>query len=382
MRFIVGLLSLLLLLGCDRSQPAIKLGVVLPLTGEFQIYGQQGLNGARLAVDEINRAGGVLGRPLELIVQDNQTNPSEAARLSRELIQLDDVFALLGPVSSVARNAVLEVAERYKVPLFYGIDYEGGSYSRYLFCYSAIPDHYVKPLVPYLMDTSGSRFYVFGYDYVWPHEIARSIDRSVTAHGGVVEGIEFTPFGAKDYTATLQRLKASGADNLMLILPGPDGFDFLQQFSQFDFERPVKVMAFAADENYLTAVPAEQLEGVITALHFFNSLDSSVAQAFVQRYQQALAGRSVATYSSKAHYDLIYLLKHALETAGTVDREALIDAISGQTLYSGADQITLRSDHHVDLPMYLAEYQQGQLNIIEKLGVISPQDQRRVGWVQ
>lgn len=366
------------LAGCDRSQPAVKIGVVLPLSGVFEIYGSQGLNGARLAVAEINAAGGVLnGRPLELIEQDNRTQPAEAVRIARELIQIDNVFALMGPVSSNARNAMLEVADKFRVPMLYGIDYEGMEYSRYLFQYSSIPDHYINPVVPYLMQNSGSGFYVFGYDYVWPHRIAAAINSSVSEHDGKLLGTEFTPFGVEDYTVVLQRINASGADNLMLVLPGSDGFRFLRQFSEFEFDRPIKVFAFAADETYLKAVAPEHMEGILSALHFFSSYTSPTVEDYVSKYNQMVGKGYRPTYSSKAHYDLIYLLAQAIDTVGKLDREEVIDAMVGLQLYAGEEQVTVRNDHHFDLPMYLAEFSQGQLNVIREFGIISPSDQRQ-----
>ncbi|GGK78097.1 substrate-binding protein [Amphritea balenae] len=368
-----------LLTGCDQTQSSIKIGVVLPLTGDFKIYGEQGLNGIRLAVSEINEAGGVLnGRPLELIVRDNNTSPSETVRLGRELIQIDNVFALFGPVSSNARNALLEVAEKHQIPMFYGIDYEGGEYSRYLYCLSAIPDHYVKPVVPYLQQISGDNFYIFGYDYIWPQSIAKSIISEVNKGEGVVVGREFTPFGISSYLEVLERINRSGADNLMLLLAGPDGFRFLEQFSRYPFDRNIRVMAYAADENYLQSVTPQALEGVMTALHFFNSHKSPDTEQYVRNYRARFGDKSVPTYASKASYQLTYLLRDAIEKAGVLDREKVIDA-SLQLEPDPEQEVMLREDHHFDLPMYLGEFRQGSLKVIQELGVVSPSDQRLQG---
>ncbi|MEH6650465.1 MAG: substrate-binding protein [Motiliproteus sp.] len=364
--------------GCSTSdsQAPIRLGVVLPLSGTFQIYGQQGLNGLMLAVEQINAKGGVLGRPLELVVEDNNTNPAESVRLSRQLIQVQDVFALFGPVSSSARFAMQEVADKFQVPQFYGIDYEGRHFSRYLICYSTIPEHYINPLIPYLLETSGPNFYVFGYDYVWPHNMSERIRQESERLGGAIKGIEFTPFGVSDYSATFARIKASGADNLMLILPGGDGFNFLKQMRKFDFGREISTVAFAADESYLDAVDVQDLEGVLTALHFFSSWQSDSAKTFVDSYVDRFGSDQPATYSSKSHYDMVYLLTAAIEKVGVVEREQVIDALSGLTRYNGKEQIKLREDHHFDLPMYLAQFKQGRLDVIKDLGRISPADQR------
>lgn len=378
LKVLILLLITPLLLSCGTSKSPIKIGVVLPQSGTFQIYGELGINGATLAMEEINRNGGVLGgHPLELLVRDNKTSPAESVSLSRQLIQIDDVFALMGPVSSAARYAMQEVAAQYRVPQLYGIDYEGQHFSRYLICYSTIPEHYINPVVPYLMAADSTRFYIFGYDYIWPHRMTEHIRREVQTRGGTIAGVEYTPFGVQDYSATFERIKQSGATSLMLILPGLDGFNFLNQMSRYDFGRQITTVAFAADENYLTAVEPQALEGVLTALHFFSSKHTDAFDTFVTSYRKRFGPDATPTYSSKAHYDLVYLLKAAIEKAGKLDREAVTEALQGISLYQGDSEVYLRADHHFDLPMYLGRFQNASIEIVRDLGRISPHDQRQ-----
>lgn len=364
---------------CSSEQDTIKIGAVLPLSGTFAVYGQQALKGAQLAVEEINNSGGVLGHRLELLVRDNETNPAKTVTLTKELVQQEHVFSLMGPVSSASRYAMTEVAENFKTPMFYGIDYEGRHFSRYLICYSTIPEHYIEPVVPYLIENVGDKFYVFGYDYIWPHRMSERIIEAVDNHKGFVTNTEFTGFGTSDYSPVFQRIADSSADTLMLILPGADGFNFLGQMKEFDFGRKVSVVAFAADETYLTHLDPDSLDGVLTALHFFQDIQNAASDSFVSHYQQFHGKESEVTYSSKAHYDLVYLLVAAINKAGSKDKEAVIDALPGLELYKGKTKIRLREDHHFDLPMYLAQYSGQELKVIQSFGSISPDDQRLLG---
>lgn len=372
---VVSLMALLSS-SCTPEPSKIKIGAVLPLTGTFSIYGQQALKGAQLAIDEINESGGVLGRQLELIIRDNQTNPAKSVKFSRELVQQYQVFSLLGPVSSASRYAMTEVAETFQTPLFYGMDYEGQHTNRYLVCYSTIPEHHIEPIVPYLINNVSDTFYIFGYDYIWPHRMSERITQSVNQHNGKVLGTEFTAFGVGNYKPVFERIKQSGADNLMLILPGGDGFSFLTQMKQFDFERDIQIVAFAADETYLNNLDDETLNGVLTALHFFSSLDNQVTQSFVGNYRNRYGQDAVVTYSSKSHYDLVYLFADALTKAGEVDKEKMINALPSTSLYQGGLKLTVRQDHHIDLPMYLGQFKDHKLKVIKSLGIISPPDQR------
>ncbi|MCP4749731.1 MAG: ABC transporter substrate-binding protein [Proteobacteria bacterium] len=371
-------LFFLYLMATEPDRTPVKIGVVLPLTGDFETYGNMGLQGAKMAVEEINTAGGVLnGMPLELVVEDNETDPNLAVRLIRKLIQEDDVVAVLGPVSSSARDAMTEVAREFKTPLLYGISYEGGSYSRYLFCYSAIPDHMIKPLVPFLMENYGTSFYVFGYDYVWPHQMTEAIKREVKKRKGNMVGIEFTPFGIKDFSPTLQRIRNSKAEILMLILPGRDGFEFIKQFNEFGLRQSVKMVAIAAEETYLGALPAAELEGIICSVHFLTSLKKNETRNFVERQKKMFGTDAAVTYSTESHYGLIRLLKEAIDKAGTIDKETIIDAMEGLEITVGNGKVAMREDHHMNLNMIIAEFTGGRLVMKKDIGLVVPGDQKR-----
>jgi len=373
---IITFIGLTFLLSCSEPVTPIKVGVVLPLTGTYSLYGQQALKGAQLAVEQINTQGGVKRRHIELIVRDNNTDPAKTVSSTRELIQQHNVHALMGPISSSSRYAMSDIASKYKIPMLYGIDYEGGHYDDYLVCYSTIPEHYVDPIIPYFIAANKTKFYIFGYDYIWPHRMAQRIKESVDSNKGQITGVEFTAFGVTDFRPVLERLEASGSDMLMLTLPGTDGFEFIKQFRRFSFSQPIDVIAFAADETYLMALDTEQLEGIYTPLHFFSQLSSDFTKKFITQYKQLHGKSSLVTYSSKAHYDLIYLLKEAIEKSDIATHQQVMDNLHGLSRYTGAEKVTLRDDNHFDLPMYLGQFQNGELKVIKHFGVITPPDQR------
>jgi len=358
-------------------RPPVKVGVVLPLTGDFEAYGKMGLNGARMAVKEINENGGVLGgRPIELFIEDNQTDPGVSITKARKLIQEDDVVAILGPVSSTEREAVLKVCTEFKTPLLYGISYEGGSYNHYLFCYSPVPDHMIKPLVPYMTQNYGNSFYILGYDYLWPHKMSEAIKQAVGNTGGTVVGTEFTPFGVKDYSEIIKRIEQSGAKNLMLIMPGPDGYNFIKQFNREGLKNKVQIAAIAADEAYLEALPPQELEGIITPVHFISGMDKPETLAFVKEHQQMYGEDSIITYSTESHYGLMMLLAKAINKTGSLDREKIISSMEGLELTIGNGKVQMRDDHHMNLNMLIARFHNGQLVMAEDIGNIVPEDQR------
>lgn len=111
----------------------IKVGVVLPLSGGLELFGQQGIQGMKLAVKEINESGGALGRKLELVIEDNKTDPKTSVEKANKLIKRDKVIAVVGPITSGARDAMTPTMTKLKTPLLYATDYEGGVCNRYIF---------------------------------------------------------------------------------------------------------------------------------------------------------------------------------------------------------------------------------------------------------
>lgn len=361
------------------NEKPIKIGVVLPFSGGEEIFGNQGLQGAKMAVAEINEAGGVLGgRKFELIMEDTMTDVRTAVERTKKLIFEDKVHAILGPTSSAARDEMVPVVTEHKVPLLYGTDYEGGSCYRYLFCYSPIPDHYIKPFIPYLIENYGKSLYLLGSDYVWAISINNSIKDSVPKLGGTVAGEEYTPFpgAVKDFSPYIQNILNSKAKVVVAILLGSDGQTFLKQFREVRVKNNIKLAVMAFCESYIPGLTNEEVEGVITCVHFLSTLDRPETKNFVDRQRKMFGPDTVVSYFAESHYGLLMLYKNAIDRTQSDDNEKIIDAMGDQTLLVGHGEVTMRSsDHHMILNMIIAEVSNGILLQKEYIGPISPDDQ-------
>ena len=173
---------------------------MLPFSGGVELYGQQAKLGLDLAAREINAAGGILGRPVEVIYADDKTRPASAEAAMRALIESDRVLAVVGPVTSANLNAIAPVAESLKTPLLYATNFEGGKCSRYFFSFSTVPNQELGQLLPYVNQTFGNSYFLLGADRVWPHQmfdIARPIIEKL---GGKVVGTQYTLGTETDFT--------------------------------------------------------------------------------------------------------------------------------------------------------------------------------------
>ena len=359
------------------SELPIKVGIVLPLSGAEELYGSQGLQGAEMAAAEINAAGGVLGgRPVELVIEDDKTDLKTAVERTEKVVERDKVIAVMGPTSSAHRDAMIKICTRLKTPLLYASDYEGGSCYRYLFCYSPVPDHYVKPLVPYLMENYGKSFYIIGADYVWPVKTGEAFKKEVSKQGGTVAGEDYLPFDTKDFRANLKKIETSGARNVIMKLLGSDGQIFIKQFTALGLKKSVKLAIMAFNENYMVGLSEGEVEGIVTCAPFLSNLDKPETKRFVDRQKKMFGPKTVVSSFAESHYGLFMFLKHAIETAGSDDKEAIVDAMGDQTLVVGNGPVTLRaSDHHMVLNMVIAEVSGGQLRMKKDIGPVAPADQ-------
>lgn len=376
-----GLLSLVVVLSiclaviipgsAMAKKDTIKIGIVLPLSGGLELFGQQGIQGAKMAVAEINAAGGVLdGRMFELIIEDNKTDPKTAVEKTKKVILRDKVHAILGPITSANRDAMTPHLTKLKTPLLYATDYEAGVCNRYVFCYSAIPDHYIKPFIPYLINNYGNTFYLFGSDYVWPHKMNEAIKTGIAENHGKVLAEEYTPFGVKDFATTIQKIRTSGAKVVVLTVPGADGQTFVKQFGEFGMKETAKIAFMGFNDNYMSGLTGEQAEGVITCNHFIQSLDRPEAKDFVARQHKMFGKDAIVSFYADSHYGSVMLFKKAIEKANSDDKEKIIDAMIGQSVVAGNGTVTMHEDHHMTLNMLIAEVIGGNLTLKEYIGPI------------
>ena len=361
-----------------RAQAStFKLGVLLPFSGGLELFAEQGMQGIRMAVDEYNADGGVLGRRIEIVRADDRTDPRTAVERATQLIRRDRVNAIVGPVTSANRDAIKSTVERGETPLLYATDYEGGVCSPWIACYSPLPAHFVEPLLPFLAGKKGAtKIYLFGADYTWPQKMNEAIRSRIEATGATIAGEEYTPFGAKDFAPTLRKIEESGADFIILTLPGADGVTFVKQMAGSGLKNRVGISFLGFNENYLPGFSNEEAEGIVAPLPFMQALDRPEARDFVAR-QRAKYGNNVkVTYYADSHYNLTRFYLNAVRAADSDDKKAVMAALPGQSLMSGNGEVKLRQgDLHVDLNILIASVQDSALAMEEYIGRVDAPNQ-------
>jgi urea transport system substrate-binding protein len=357
--------------GAVQAADPIKIGAVLPFSGGVELYGAQAKLGLDLAAADINAAGGILGRPVEIVYRDDGTRPNIAAEAAREVVEDDGVLAVVGPITSQNLDAIVPVLAARKTPLLYATNYEGGMCNRYMFALSTVPNQELASLLPYMTQTFGSDYFLLGADRDWPHRMFDAAEPLIARLGGKVVGKRYTLGAAADFAPLTEGIAASKAKVLLYALKG-DGMQFIPFAAGKGLFKTVTVGFLGLTEADLKVFDGKA-DGIYAAVPFVAASEDPKARAFVAR-ARAKAGPDMAISNYVVtHYDALMAVKAAIEKAGKVDKEALVDALEGVRFDSPSGLITIGKDHHTTMNMYLARTRGFDLMQVRALGEIAPE---------
>jgi urea transport system substrate-binding protein len=356
----------------DGSDTPIRIGALLPFSGGVELYGKQAKLGIDLAAQQINSEGGILGRPLQVIYADDGTRPHIALNRAHELIEEDKVLAVIGPITSQNLNAVAPTMQAEKTPLIYAANYEGGQSGRYFFALSTVPNQEVDQLLPYMRKMFGEKLYLLGADRVWPRKMFAAADPVLSDIGATVVGKEYTTGQEKDYTSLIDRVSDSQANVLLLAWKGDGLEQFIAQASERALFKKVAVAFLGLSETDLPLFHGKA-ENMCVAVPFVAKDDTPGARSFVEKARAQAGGDAVISNYVFTHYNAVMAVKAALEKAGKVDKEGMVDALEGLAFDTPTGVVTIGKNHHSTMNMFLAKADQDALVTIKSLGEIEPE---------
>jgi len=327
--------AFMLALAPAQAADAIKVGVVTPLSGTYAPIGKQVRWGAELAVKEINAAGGVNGRPFELLFEDEEANPPVAVRKAEKLLQQDKVDLLTGTVNSGSTLAVGQVAERNDRILVTTVSYApsitGAQCSANVFRVNANAYMQSNALTSWLIKNApGKRYFFIGPDYEMGRSTTSAFQNDVKRLGGTDVGATFPPLGAKDFTPYIGQIRAARPDVIMTATAGNDTVRLLTQLKEYGILNDKLTLAGAAG-----AVTQENLgamggagEGFLSAAGYSTDIDTPANKKFVPTFKKEF--QHDPDLFAADTYGLFYLFKQAIEKVGSTDtakvRAAMEDA--------------------------------------------------------
>jgi branched-chain amino acid transport system substrate-binding protein/urea transport system substrate-binding protein len=257
-----------------------------------------------------------------------------------------------------------------KTPLLYATNYEGGKCSRYVFSFSTVPNQELAQLLPYMNRTFGKTYFMLGADRAWPHKMFAASEPMIDRLGGRVVGKEFTTGRETDFGPVIARIAATKAKVLLFALKG-DGLNFIPQADDLGLLKDTTIAFLGLSETDLSIFGGKG-QNMFVVVPFVATSDKPSVKAFVARIK-AEAGANVAVSNYlMTHYNALIAIKAAIEKAGKVDKESLIDALEGLTIKSPTGPLTMSRNHHATMDMFLAKTQGHDLVTVKALGEIAP----------
>lgn len=342
----------------------IRIGVLIPDSGPAGLFGPSSRQAAQLAAEDINAAGGINGETIALVFGDVGVPPAQAVQTAQRMWRGEGVQGFVGMHDSAVR-AALTGQFRGQVPYVYSGVYEGGECAPGTFLTAETPAQQLAPTIPWLAENHGaSRWYLIGNDYNWPRDTNAAARPIIEAAGGEIVGEEYVPLGTADYDASLQRIRGSGADAVLVTLVGGDSVAFNIGFGAFGLDRQALRLGTLIEENTLAGIGASGANRLFASMGFFASIETDAAQDFAARHAETFGGDAAQLNGmGQSVYDGLMLLAALGNSAGSMDAGAIADAADGTGFTSPRGEAVLEGNH-VAQTIYLADGTGGAFSVV------------------
>jgi branched-chain amino acid transport system substrate-binding protein len=350
----------------------IKVGIATDLTGPISWGGIPNANVAKMVVDDMNANGGLLGRPLQMILEDTATNEALAVTRVRKLVTQDRVDVVFGGITSSMRNAIKDtIVNRGKTLYIYPQLYEGRECTPYLFCSGPTPAQQCDTFIPWLIKNGGKKFYLPSADYVWPHVLNEYARKSIEKHGGEVVGEEYFPVDHNDYGATVNKIMSNKVNVVFNTTIPPGVAAFFKQLYEAGFSKGGGRLACVYyDENALNITPAHEIEGLGSCLDYFKAVNDPGGNKIQAEYNKLYPGPNpfTAGSASTGMYRGLKLWEAAVKEAKSVKREEVARALDHAMIADGpgGGSAFVPGTRHVKMNMYTAVAKGGKYEIVER----------------
>ncbi|MCB0138754.1 MAG: urea ABC transporter substrate-binding protein [Caldilineaceae bacterium] len=303
----------------------IKVGVLHSLSGTMSISEVSVKDATLLAIDEINAAGGIMGKMLEPVIEDGASDWPTFAEKARKLIQQDQVAVVFGCWTSASRKAVLPVFEELNGLLFYPVQYEGLETSPNIFYTGAEPTQQIIPGVDFLVNELGAKsIYLLGSDYVFPRTANLIIKAQLEHLGITLAGEEYVPLGGTEFSTIISKIEEAKPDAIFNTLNGDSNVAFFKQFKDAGFTaETLPVISVSVAEEEVRGIGAENIAGHYVSWNYYQTTDTPENKAFVAAYKAAYGEDRVTADPIEAGYFGVYVWKALVEAAGSFDVDAV-----------------------------------------------------------
>ena len=353
----------------------VKVGILHSLTGTIAIAEASVVDAEKLAIEEINKAGGVMGRQIETIVEDGASDWPTFAEKARKLLEKDKVAAIFGCYTSASRKATLPVVEKLKGLLYYPTYYEGLEQSPNILYTAQEATQSVVAAVNWLAEKKGKKFYLIGSDYIWPRTTNKIAKPTIAKAGGTVVGESYYPLGSIEFASEVNKIKAAKPDVILSTVVGGSNVAFYKQLVAAGLTgKNQALLALAVSEEEASGIGPENLEGFLSCMGYFQSLKNPANERFVKAFKAKYGANRVTGDTLACGYTSVYLWKLAAEKAKSFDVPAVVAASAGLEFEGPEGKIKFHaSNHHLYKHARIGTFRKdGQIDMIFESPLIEP----------
>jgi len=361
-------LGWLLVEWCILDRRPIVVGLLHSQTGSMAVSELSMIDAEIMALEEINAAGGLLGRPVRWVVADGGSDGPTFAREAERLIRDVGVSVIFGCWTSASRKSVLPVVEAHDHLLLYPMAYEGLEQSPNIVYTGAAPNQQITPAVQWCHDTLGARrFFLVGSDYIWPHCVNAIATDQIKGFGADVVGEAYVPFGSREVADVVRRIVAAAPDVILSSVAGDSGVAFARGLREAGV-RPEKipVVTFSMAEDEVRDLPAGDMLGNYAAWCYFQSLERPENLAFVRKFKARYGADRTTSDVIAAAYNSVHLWAQAVREAGTADLRQVRTALRHQSRNAPEGIIAVDPEtQHTWRPVFIGKIRaDGQFDVV------------------
>lgn len=360
----------------------IKMGIATDITGAIAPGGNANWQTAQFAVTQINDGGGILGRPIELYLEDTASDPGTAVGNVRRLIQQANVDVVLGGITSAMREAIKNpIVRRGKTLYIYPQLYEGQECTEHLYCTGPTPFQQCGELLPYLIKEKGhKRFALPSANYIWPQLLNKWARQVIEDNGAEVVMEEYFPLDQLEYSATVAKILSENVDHVFNTVIPPGLQAFTKQLYEAGYYDQGTLSCVYYDENSVNYVAARELEGVYSCVDMFHTVDDPFTKQLIAGYNEMWPETpylfTAGTAATGMYRGVKFYEQAVIATNGDLSREATSEAIDSAAIAQGpgGPARMVPGTGHCEMNMYIAQSAGGVWNIIQSDNAVDPKE--------
>ena len=338
------LAGLAILSSCNERKPedTVKVGILHSFSGTMAVSEMPVRDSELLAIKEINESGGVLGKKIEAVLEDGESDPQVFAQKAKKLLAEDKVATVFGCWTSASRKSVKPVFEELFGLLWYPVQYEGMEASANIMYMGASPNQQIVPAIDYCAANVGKRMFLVGSDYVFPRTANRIIKAQLLDIKGECAGEEYVPLGHKDFSGLVEKISKSSPDVIINTLNGDSNMEFFKALQRAGITSDkIPVMSFSISEDEISEMDVKALAGNFMSWNYYETTDTDRNEKFVSDYKKMYGEQRMTGDPIEAGYIAVHMWAAACEKAGSFDVEAVRMACKGLSFNAPEGVVTI-----------------------------------------